>query len=600
MNMHKKIGWAAVLLTFMLAACGGDGPGLAGGRNGPGTDPGDGGGGPGGSPDDPQTLVLGSVTGDTFQPGVIAIGVANLSSGGTTSISVQIRNSAGAVFTDSVDITFSSNCQAEGLAEIADGVITTTTGAATTTYTDKGCAKTDTIRARAIVEGQELSASGTIDVAAPSLGSIEFVSAEPETIGLRGTGALGIQETAIVKFRVKNDVGGPMPGARVNFRLNTEVGGISLSTSSAESGPDGIVGTTIRSGSVATPVSVIATVEGSNIATQSSRLAVGTAIPDQDSVSLSASVHNPEAWNYDGEEVELTIRLADRFNNPVPDGTTISFTTELGSVDSSCRTENGACTVAWRSQEPRLEFDGNAMGRTTIIAYTIGEESFKDANGNGKFDGTSADLCSPSTPAGVDCYYDIPEAWLDENEDGVHNSPNERFIDYNEDGVWTGPNSQWDGISCNETVCSGSLVNVWTKAVLVMARSHPDILFFDGTGSRITGTVTLPANITACIGGTGTFEPAASMITDIADIVSAQPMPANTTISFQTDPGEIRGSTTDWKLGSTNAAAPQCYSYYVAGTDTGEPGYFEVKVSTPKGNETIGLLSIVDSPDTGT
>lgn len=40
MNMHKKIGWAAVLLTFMLAACGGDGPGLAGGRNGPGTDPG--------------------------------------------------------------------------------------------------------------------------------------------------------------------------------------------------------------------------------------------------------------------------------------------------------------------------------------------------------------------------------------------------------------------------------------------------------------------------------------------------------------------------------------------------------------------------------
>lgn len=77
-------------------------------------------------------------------------------------------------------------------------------------------------------------------------------------------------------------------------------------------------------------------------------------------------------------------------------------------------------------------------------------------------------------------------------------------------------------------------------------------------------------------------------------------MPANTTISFQTDPGEIRGSTTDWKLGSTNAAAPQCYSYYVAGTDTGEPGYFEVKVSTPKGNETIGLLSIVDSPDTGT
>ena len=68
-------------------------------------------------------------------------------------------------------------------------------------------------------------------------------------------------------------------------------------------------------------------------------------MPGQDSFDLSADIVNPEGWDISCFEVNVTARLADAFNNPVPDGTTVSFTTKGGSINSFCTTLNGSCSV---------------------------------------------------------------------------------------------------------------------------------------------------------------------------------------------------------------------------------------------------------------
>ena len=258
----------------------------------------------------------------------------------------------------------------------------------------------------------------------------------------------------------------------VSFRLNSTIGGIELNPINATTNSDGLVQTVVNSGTVARTIRVFASIDGSApvIQTQSSELKISTGIPDQDSMSLSASNVAPRAWGYDGVEVTLTARLADAFNNPPP-STTVYFTTEAGSIESlskSCTTgDDGSCSVIWRSQSPRpaghvlgdfnnpnqvpaLPLVGNKGimgqrygGRVTILATTIGEESFADINGNGRFDvcevpafvgGTSKgclgdgsfdDSSADRTYTGLDVNdhpYDIGEAYADYNEDGVFNS----------------------------------------------------------------------------------------------------------------------------------------------------------------------------------
>ena len=77
--------------------------------------------------------------------------------------------------------------------------------------------------------------------------------------------------------------------------------------------------------------------------------------------------------------IRVQVLAADHFNNPVPNGTAISFTTEGGAIDGSCLTDDGGCSVTWRSQRPRLP-----DGRFTILATAIGNESFLDSERNNK------------------------------------------------------------------------------------------------------------------------------------------------------------------------------------------------------------------------
>jgi len=298
--------------------------------------------------------------------GLIDVPVGAISAGATAGLSVSIWDVSGAspstpatlFTTETVEVTFSSGCSGLSVptAKI-DSPVATISGVAQSTYLAQGCEGNDIVTATANAGGTVLSASGTVEVSSAGVGSIEFVSATPEQISLKGVGGT---ESSTVVFKVIDKNGNPVASKGVTFSLNTDVGGILLSPVNAETDSNGLVQTVVNAGTVHTSVRVRADVDGESIFTQSNLLVVSTGIPDQDSFSLSASTFNPEAWNIDGTEVTITARLADAFNNPAPDGTAVSFTTEGGSIGDSCVTTNGVCSVIWSSQNVRPE--GQELG----------------------------------------------------------------------------------------------------------------------------------------------------------------------------------------------------------------------------------------------
>jgi hypothetical protein len=260
--------------------------------------------------------------------------------------------------------------------------------------------------------------------------SIKFISASPTSITLKGTGGAGHVESSIITFQVIGDNTLPLAGQTVDFALSTTVGGLYISPISAVSDSGGQVKSIVYAGVISTPVRVFATVRNTAITTQSDQLTVTTGIPDQDSFSMSAGTLNSESFNHDGVTVPISVILSDHFNNPVPDGTAVNFTTNVGQIVGSGTTTNGTVTVNWTSSAPRL-FPVNLSGRFNILAYAIGEESFTDLNGNGLAD------------AGE--FTDDTEAFRDDNFNGVRDS-NEPFIDFNGDGVFNPPDGAYNGV----------------------------------------------------------------------------------------------------------------------------------------------------------
>lgn len=446
-------------------------------------------------------------SGSPFQNGVASVEPSVVSAGGTSSVSVAIQDDAGNPFADPVEVQFTSVCalKANAEAELSTPVVAVN-GIATSTYLAKGCVGDDTINISANVGGKSLTAKATVNVLPASVGSIFFLEALPEVIRLKGTGGA---EASTVKFKVMDKNGIPVSNQRVNFSLNTEVGNITLDPEFATTNGQGVVQTVVNSGSVSTSVRVTAVVAGSTpaISSQSNQLVISTGLPDQDSFSLSASNLSPEGWDYDGIEVDVTARLADAFNNPVPDGTAVSFTTEGGVIASSCLTVNGACSVKWTSQNPRPTGDTLAMqgkepsldaelgqpygGRVTILATAIGEESFPDTNSNGRFDASEvANFLSKKDVSGNP--YDLSEAFVDHNEDSTFNpsvaggeegGDAEVFTDFNSNGVYDQADGLYNGSLCQldangskHAGCAAGNTSLNVRASLVLVMSGSDAM----------------------------------------------------------------------------------------------------------------------------
>lgn len=384
-----------------------------------------------------------------------------LSAGGTATVTAVIVDDLDQPFGTPVDVQFTSTCAAaEPPLAFIDEVKTTIDGLAVATYRADGCTA-DTITATADTSGIALVATANMEIAQADAASIEFLDASPSTIVLKGTGGSGRSETSVVRYRVRDTSGNPSSNQVVTFELTTEVGNLLLSSLTATTDAEGIAQVTVQSGTVSTVVRVKATLQNDiTINTLSDQLVVSTGLPDQNSFSISAESINVDAWDTDGTQVPVTIRVADHFNNPVPDGTAINFTTEGGAIESECVTENGACSVMWTSQNARpvglsvhshnnlfcdednnpdnnvLQTPGNGVpcltttrsaeqsgvngnraafkggmgqpygGRATILATAVGEESFIDTNGNGLYDSGEP-------------FTDLTEAFRDDNEDNV-------------------------------------------------------------------------------------------------------------------------------------------------------------------------------------
>lgn len=532
----------------------------------------------------PSTTVnLGNGTGSTFVSGALALGSTSLSAGGSTSLVATVVQSDGTLYTKPVTVTFNSPCVAANTAAIQpQAAATTTTGQVSVTYAAKGCSGTDVITATASVGTQNLTATGTVTVAQAVIGSISFVSASPTNIALKGTGDATRSESSTVVFKVLDATGGPRPGASVSFALNTSVGGIALQPSSATAVSDaqGLAQIVVNAGTVATSVKVTATVTSVSpqISTQSSQLTVTTGIPTAGSFSLAVGCFNVEGLNYDGITTSVTARLADRFGNPVPDGTAATFTTEGGAIQAQCTTtttstEGGVCTVNWRSSNPRP-----SNGRVSVLGKAIGEESFTDQNGNGAFDVGEA-------------FTDSSELFRDDNEDGVYTAGLDGdFFDFNNNGTRDGPDGLFNGVLCNDAArCGGAA----SRSVGIGAGS---VIILSGSAANITDTA--GAAFVPIVMTTGSSRVLSVWVRD----VNGNVMPGGTKVTVGYSGGGVTvGTPASYtvpcsnQLANTQVSGSTVFSFPITNANTAvtaATGFLSISVLTPNGTTSVVQIPV--------
>ncbi|WP_143731001.1 Ig-like domain-containing protein [Microbulbifer sp. GL-2] len=565
-------------------------------------------------------------TNKQFVPGGLEIPAQDLSSKGSMPISVYVQGPDGNPYTKRMQVVFSSNCSLSQPAVASlDSPVTTTEGKATSTYTAQGCEGEDSITA-VLTAYSSISANGQLTVMPPEVGSIEFVSAEPEVIHIQGSGGKGTSE---VRFQVfsKDDL--PMSGVEVNFSLEEGEGNVTLVDSSGATDAEGQVSAFVNSGSVALPVSVKASITDSNgtsFSAFSRGLVVSAAILDQESFSLSASSKNPGGDSVDGVTSTITIRIGTP-DNTIPDGTVISFKTEYGRIAGYCTTVDGNCSVDWNSQNPRAPIDYEFLGddglmhslrtifnttcpvtglrgdypcpqplgqpyggRSTILAYALGQETFTDANGNGEFDTGET-------------FIDLPEAFIDHNEDGAFGNSKsdgacypdcpeeggdeELFIPLNDNEKYDRGNDIYNGLSCSkaaedEGACSKELVHVRGEIVILVAGSEPFGIF-----STAEGGYSSEPEVKTSLGGTG------NLYFYLSDVYNGR-LPQGTTVKTKSENCEVTPEST--VIGNSNVIGPDRIAFSINAPNDADIGseYVKVEVNVPalEGSSDTGITKI--------
>ena len=336
-----------------------------------------------------------TLTLDTFD-----VGAASLAAYGTRQISV--RAMLGASVAPSVQVSFSSSCGQLSPATAptnSSGIATasfTATDVAGTVVSTLGCGgKTVDISASA-VGASTVSKSISVPAAlATNLSWVPPTDLSKLKIYLANSGGA---TQATVQFLLINALKEALPGQDVLVSLKTLNGGtpkatfgtvgnvapVTLTTDSL-----GKISVPVFSGSVPTSVSVnAALVSNPSIQTDSQGVVIASGRPVQSRVSLVPAKHAIRGFNFDGATTTVTMSLADRQGNPVPDGTAVNFVSEAGvMIPPTCVTGavpgDSQCTVTIRTQNPRNPARG---GYVAILAYAAGEEDFTDANFSNAYD----------------------------------------------------------------------------------------------------------------------------------------------------------------------------------------------------------------------
>ena len=503
-----------------------------------------------------------------------------LSAGGSAAVSLTVKHDSD-TYLPSVPIDFTSYCtQSVPAKATISTTVYTINGIASATYRDINCGAIDTITAT--LHGTSTTKQGTINVNPANAGSIFFVSATPNNISLPGSGGT---TQSIVLFRVLDTTGNPIQ-KQVNFSLDTTVGGITLSTSGAISDPStGNVQTIVYAGSVSTPVRIAAQINETTLTSTSDKLTISTGIPSQKAFSLAASTLNIEGWDYNNVTSVITARLADRFLNPVPDGTVVNFTASGGTVEASCQTGvstaaysnplPGACGVYFMSGSPRP-----SNGRVVVLAYALGEESFIDTNSNGVFNTGET-------------WTDIPEPFLDANENGTW-STGETFIDTNANGSYSSGDGVFNGVLRDASITGPAQIHMRNSTRIILSGRN--------------AVISAPAvNLAHCTDGVAFTNTPVTVDVSVTD-VNGNIMPQGTTISFAASNGTITGPASFTVVNAApSSGVPIIYRTTMisdatqgAGpgytcTNASTNGFLKVTVmSSPSGVTTNGDISVTD------
>ncbi len=283
-----------------------------------------------------------------------------------------------------------------------------------------------------------------------------------------------------------------------------------------------------------------------------------TEIPDFNSFTLTSEKLAVEALNFVGFTSNITAHVADRHNNPVPDGTEISFLTNGGRVDQRCTTTNGDCSVTWKAQLP-IPPDFQAK----IIAYTTGEESFTDLNDNDNYD------------VG-EIFTDISEPFFDINEDGVRDPLLEEFVDADSDNVFDGPDGLFTGTPCvgDNTVCNRISTLIWDSQNILLSGSFASNVTVDGLAPTGATHPSLPT----------TVDTSSVVFISILD-TNSNPMADGTTVAIESSEGSVDPSEI--------TLSPLGSSFNLVYTTGDTPGLIEtlkITVTAPESNTESVIL----------
>jgi hypothetical protein len=317
----------------------------------------------------------------------LALQNLNLGSGpvpayGNRAVSVVVTVNGAPAANTPVQVTFSASC-----GSVSPATVTTdSSGTASTTYKADSatCAGSNVTLSASAVGATPLS--GTVPVAASLATNVQFVSAAPQLIYL--VGSVGATQSQVT-FKVVDSSGNPLQNQQLTLSLVNSAPGVSLNTVgntapvTLSSDAAGLVNVAVFSGTVPTSVQVRGVLAANaSVAATSNVLTVASGRPVQRSLSIALKPRAIEGWTVDGATSAVTVSMADRQGNPVPDGTQVNLTSSYGVLlPATCITKDSACGVTFRSQGTRP-----ASGRVAILAYVPGEEDFIDLNGNNVYD----------------------------------------------------------------------------------------------------------------------------------------------------------------------------------------------------------------------
>ena len=495
---------------------------------------------------------------------------ASITVGGTAVVSAEVLDSNGDPMAAGTNVNFEVNNTALGTI-VSSASVSGTSGIAQATFS-AGTTTAGTITITAT--SGSISGTTTIDVVSAAAGSIEFDSAEPQIIVIKGSGG---EETSIVSFLVKDTNGDPVVGSQtVTMVLSGPNGGEYIGsvegTTTLDVGTvDGYATVVLHSGTVPGTVTIIATVDSTNLSTSSGVIAIGGGVPSEGHFTLSTSQFNLEGLDYSNIEADITAQIADRYGNyNVLEGTSVSFYSECGAIDRALNLDSvGAGSVTFRTQLPEPENVSTSLdsgtileleqdiaadyasylgvvitddnnprdGLCTIVSVVDGEEEFTDANADGAYNnGESFDDTYDDVHLDMDDDSDSI-AYGNETDGNPYDATFEDLIvDRDQDGVFDGMNNVWDS---NKRI---------SKRINLLITGIPYLSVADDNGTPLNGM----SPITVADGGS-------QIIYYSLHDVNFNPPIAGTSISVSSDVGTLSGSTSTDYLDGNVIGAPIYY-----------------------------------------